>query len=57
VRRHGKTLTVLLAVAGLLVAVAVGLAANAVSEDSIGLSAQPVRAGDALAPPEAPASP
>src|SRR5687768_6204847 len=42
-----------LALAGLAVAVGVGLAANAVSEDSIGLSAQPLEASDSLAPAEA----
>ena len=42
-----------LAVAGLVVAVAVGLAANTISQDSIGLSAQPLRASDSLAPAEA----
>ena len=53
--RNGKprALTFLLAVAGLALAVGVGLAANAVSKDSIGLSAQPVRAGESLAPPAA----
>ena len=43
--------TSLLAVAGLALAVGVGLAANAVSEDSIGLSAEPLGAQEALAPP------
>src|SRR5687767_11174917 len=42
-----------LALAGLVVAVAVGLAANTISQDSIGLSAQPLRASDSLAPAEA----
>ena len=44
---------VVLAIAGLALAVAVGLAANAVSEDSIGLSPQPLSSQDALAPPQA----
>ena len=39
-----------LALAGLGVAVGVGLAANAVSQDSIGLSAQKLEASKSLAP-------
>jgi hypothetical protein len=44
---------VALALAGLVVAIGVGLAANAVSEDSIGLSAQPLEASESLAPARA----
>jgi hypothetical protein len=43
--------TVLLAVAGLAVAAGIGLAANEVTGDSVGLSADPLKAGDSLAPP------
>jgi hypothetical protein len=39
-----------LAVLGVAAAVAIGLAANAISGDSIGLSADPLRAGERLAP-------
>jgi hypothetical protein len=39
-----------LAVLGLAAAVGIGLAANAISDDSVGLSAQPLSAGDSLAP-------
>ncbi len=39
-----------LAVLGLLVAAAMGVLANAIAGDSIGLSAKPLRAGDRLAP-------
>lgn len=39
-----------LAVLGLAVAIALGLLANAIAGDSIGLSAKPLRAGDRLAP-------
>ena len=42
-----------LAVLGLAAAVGIGLAANAISDDSVGLSAQPLSAGDSLAPPKA----
>ena len=42
-----------LALAGLVAAVGIGLAANAISDDSVGLSAQPLSAGEALAPPAA----
>jgi hypothetical protein len=48
-----KALNVLLAVGGLALAVGVGLAANAVSKDSIGLAAKPLRATQDLAPREA----
>ena len=41
---------VALALAGLVAAVAIGLAANTISGDSVGLSAQPLSAGEALAP-------
>ena len=41
---------VALALAGLVAAVAIGLAANTISGDSVGLSAQPLSAGDELAP-------
>jgi hypothetical protein len=39
-----------LAVLGVAAAVGIGLAANAISGDSIGLSADPLRAGERLAP-------
>ncbi len=39
-----------LALLGVGLATGIGLAANAISGDSIGLSARPLRAGDALAP-------
>ena len=39
-----------LAVLGLAAAVGIGLAANAISDDSVGLSAQPLSAGESLAP-------
>jgi hypothetical protein len=42
-----------LALAGLAAAVAIGLLANSISGDSVGLSAEPLSAGDALAPPAA----
>src|SRR3954454_20071784 len=44
----------ILAVLGVGAALGIGLAANAISGDSIGLSARPLRAGDELAPPQAP---
>jgi hypothetical protein len=44
------TLIGVLAVLGLAAAAALGLAANAVSGDSIGLSAEPLSAGTELAP-------
>ena len=43
--------TVLLAIAGLAAAVGIGLAANEVTGDSVGLSADPLEAGTSLAPP------
>ena len=36
-----------------MAAVGIGLAANTISGDSVGLSAQPLSAGEALAPPAA----
>ena len=42
-----------LALAGLAAAVAIGLLANSITGDSVGLSAEPLSAGDALAPPAA----
>src|SRR6188474_1275514 len=42
-----------LALLGLAVAAAMGVLANAIAGDSIGLSAKPLRAGDQLAPPAA----
>jgi hypothetical protein len=53
VTKKRTALTAVLAVVGLALAVGVGLAANAVSDDSVGLSATPLRAGQGLAPPEA----
>jgi hypothetical protein len=41
----------LLALLGLLVAIAVGIAASELTSRRIGLSSEPIRAGDALAPP------
>jgi hypothetical protein len=41
---------VVLAVLGLAAAVGIGLAANSISDDSVGLSAQPLSAGNTLAP-------
>jgi hypothetical protein len=40
-----------LVIAGLVAAVGIGLLANTISGDSVGLSAQPLSAGDTLAPP------
>jgi membrane protein involved in colicin uptake len=40
-----------LALAGMVAAVAIGLLANTISGDSVGLSAAPLSAGDTLAPP------
>ena len=40
-----------LALAGIVAAVAIGLLANTISGDSVGLSAAPLSAGDTLAPP------
>jgi hypothetical protein len=50
-------LIALLAIAGLIAAAAMGVAANAISGDSIGLSAEPLHAGDRLAPPLAQSRP
>ena len=41
----------LLALTGLAAAAGIGLAANEVTGDSVGLSADPLKAGDSLAPP------
>jgi hypothetical protein len=46
--------TALLALCGLAGAVGIGLAANEVTGDSVGLSADPLRAGDELAPAKPP---
>jgi len=46
-----KLATVLAAVCGLAAAAGIGLAANEVTGDSVGLSADPLEAGDSLAPP------
>jgi hypothetical protein len=43
--------TILLGIAGLAAAAGIGLAANEVTGDSVGLSADPLEAGDSLAPP------
>ena len=51
--RRGTALLVALALLGVGTALAIGLAANAISGDTIGLSARPLRAGDELAPPQA----
>ena len=48
--RSGTLRTAILAVVGLCLAVAVGLAANAISRDSIGLAPAPVGSGVRLAP-------
>ena len=40
-----------LAIAGLAAAVGIGLLANSISGDSVGLSAEPLSAGETLAPP------
>lgn len=42
-----------LALAGLAAAVGIGLLANTISGDSVGLSAEPLSAGDTLTPPAA----
>src|SRR5688572_1636855 len=39
-----------LAIAGLLAAVGIGLLANSISGDNVGLSAEPLSAGETLAP-------
>jgi hypothetical protein len=46
-----RVATVLLAIFGLAAAAGIGLAANEVTGDSVGLSADPLEAGDTLAPP------
>ena len=43
-------LTVALGVAGFLAAAGIGIAANAITGDSVGLSAEPLAAGEDLAP-------
>ena len=50
----GTLRTAILAVVGLALAVAVGLAANAISRDSIGLAPTPVGSGVRLAPAKSP---
>src|SRR5512132_2343846 len=42
-----------LAIAGLVAAVGIGLLANSISGDSVGLGAEPLSAGEALAPASA----
>ena len=49
-RLRTATVGVALAIGGLGAAVGIGLAANSISGDSVGLSAAPLSAGDALAP-------
>jgi hypothetical protein len=46
-----KLATALAAICGLAAAAGIGLAANEVTGDSVGLSADPLKAGDSLAPP------
>jgi hypothetical protein len=46
-----KRVTAVLAIAGVAAAAGIGLAANEVTGDSVGLSADPLKAGDSLAPP------
>ena len=48
---RNKLTIALLAVTGIAVAAGIGLAANEVTGDSVGLSADPLKAGDTLAPP------
>lgn len=50
---RGIAAGVALAVLGLAVAVAIGLASNAISGDTVGLSAEPLKAGETLAPTKA----
>jgi hypothetical protein len=50
---RSAAILVTLAVLGLVAAFGIGVAANAISGDSIGLSARPLRAGDELAPAQA----
>lgn len=45
--------TAALGLVGLVAAAGIGLAANEITGDSVGLSAEPLSAGDRLAPPEA----
>ena len=45
-----RLVLIVLAVAGVLAAAGIGVAANAISGSTIGLSAEPLRAGDRLAP-------
>jgi hypothetical protein len=51
--RQGAALVVVLALLGLVASAGIGLLANTVSGDSIGLAAAPLSAGRQLAPPEA----
>ena len=51
--RRGTLVLAILAVLGVGVAFGIGLAANAISGDRIGLSARPLNAGDELAPAQA----
>ena len=46
-----------LAIAGLVAAVGIGLLANSISGDNVGLSAQPLSASETLAPSTRPTSP
>ena len=48
-----STRTALLGVLGLALALAIGVGANVVSNDSVGLSAAPLRSVDSLAPEQA----
>ena len=50
---RGTAILVALGVLGVAAALSIGLAANAISGDSVGLSARPLRAGDQLAPAQA----
>ena len=49
---HGKAALAALAILGVLAAFGIGLAANAISGDTVGLSARPLAAGESLAPAE-----
>src|SRR5215210_7957763 len=51
--KQGAALVVVLALLGLVASAGIGLLANTVSGDSIGLAAAPLSAGRQLAPPEA----
>jgi hypothetical protein len=53
----GTVRTVILAIVGLGLAVAVGFAANAISRDSIGLAPTPLGSGVRLAPPKTTSTP